>query len=736
MVPSRLFGIVGVEGALLLGLLLPPLAAGAIASWIGRIRRDGAPIDATTLLLRTVEFAATLVAWPTLILLANGLRIQTCEPFDGLTFIGLGPGLGTVAAALWALLIATSMRRGAVVLSVALPLLALLGGLGEAYFTPAVFAYGEFAGYFPGPLYDTQVGIGAPYLSFRVRTLSTLLAIVIVFQAAWSKGDGALRPGRIRRRPRSAIAAVLCLLATLFLFHHGDTLGHRTGIDHIAKELGTVRDSRRCRLVLPAETPLTIQDRLLEDCDYRVDRAEQALGVTVDGRITAFFFRTPAEKKRLLGAQNTQVAKPWRREVYLQGATFPHPVLFHEIAHVVAGEVGQGPLRIAGVLGGLWPNPGLIEGAAVAIAWDAREGMTPHQWARAMRDLDQMPPLQSIVGIEFLGQSQARAYVSAGSFIRFLMDTRGAEAVRRIYQRGTVDGALPESLSELEREWHAFLAQVDVPEEAQGIARVRFERPSVFSSVCPHTVADLQVALAAEWSAGNLPATLSQCEALLAIDPADMSTRATLVAALLRLGETAGAKAQETVLRDELGAPTPLLQGIRLERADQAWRDGKVAEAHAMYEELLAEPLPEDRARAIEVRALGAADPTISSPVFDILVGDGRSSPTTAVVMDRASWIDRDRADGLGPYLLARQLLYGDDPSRAAELLQGALDRGLPTPRIAVETQRLLGVAHYLSGNLGAAKAAFTHLRGDGLDPALRVEADDWLARIAWQKRH
>src|SRR5690606_13490283 len=101
----------------------------------------------------------------------------------------------------------------------------------------------------------------------------------------------------------------------------------------------------------------------------RVAQAERALGVSQRERVTAFFFRNAAEKRALMGASNTYIAKPWRNEVYLQVGEWPHPVLFHEIVHVVVGNVGRGPFRIAGTLGGLLPSPAIIEGVAVAAAW-------------------------------------------------------------------------------------------------------------------------------------------------------------------------------------------------------------------------------------------------------------------------------------------------------------------------------------------------------------------------------
>jgi hypothetical protein len=113
--------------------------------------------------------------------------------------------------------------------------------------------------------------------------------------------------------------------------------------------------------------------------DIAADPAPLAiLGVTQRARVTAFFFRDTSEKRRLMGASNTYIAKPWRNEVYLQLGGWPHPVLFHEIVHVVAGNVGRGPFRVSGGIGGLLPSPGIVEGVAGArhgliVAWPGAE---------------------------------------------------------------------------------------------------------------------------------------------------------------------------------------------------------------------------------------------------------------------------------------------------------------------------------------------------------------------------
>src|SRR5690606_1785323 len=100
-------------------------------------------------------------------------------------------------------------------------------------------------------------------------------------------------------------------------------------------------------------------------------------------------------------------------------APYPHPVLRHELAHVVAGGFGdpifgvsaRGPLGLP-----LWFNVGLLEGIAVAADWPGRrgEGLTPHEAVRAMQELGFEPPIERLLSTGFFAFSSARSYPVAG----------------------------------------------------------------------------------------------------------------------------------------------------------------------------------------------------------------------------------------------------------------------------------------------------------------------------------
>ena len=71
-----------------------------------------------------------------------------------------------------------------------------------------------------------------------------------------------------------------------------------------------------------------------------------AFGAAPDGRITIWLFDSADDKRRWLGAAHVQIAKPWRREVYVQWEGLPHAVLPHELAHVFAGAWGDWATKI------------------------------------------------------------------------------------------------------------------------------------------------------------------------------------------------------------------------------------------------------------------------------------------------------------------------------------------------------------------------------------------------------
>lgn len=706
---------------------------------LDQARRAGDPVPIGRALATATVASELTVLVPTAPLLLNTLRVPVCAPFEGLAFLALGPATSVLLASGAGVLLGAMVPRVrlATTLAVLLPLASDGLEIWGFYATPAVYAYGHFAGYFPGTLYDPDITVTLTYASYRVLTVLWWACAACLLGAVWDPETG--RPSW-----RTTRAAWPLALATLLLFAgamagegEGDALGHWSTAETLTEELGGRREGTRCDVVYPRETPSEDAQRLVDDCDYRVRRAEQEMGVRQAERITAFFFRSADEKRRLMGASNTYVAKPWRREVYLQISDWPHPVLFHEIAHVVAGNVGRTPFRVAWSGGGLLPSPAIIEGTAVAVAWGERDGLTPHQWAKAMVEVDLAPDLESVEGLEFLLQPASRAYTVSGSFVRWMMDTRGRGSVRRLYMDGW-EAALDRPLGEAEEDWRRFLEEeVALPPEARALAQARFERPGIFGQICPHRVANLREELGADLAAGDLDAAEGTCREILSLDEGQAGTRAALVSATARRGDLEEAREQLARLEGPPSAALPIVWRARQSLADALWWERGPEAAEPIYRALLEEPMGEDALRQIEVRAFAMdADPATGEALRQLLVPPVGRTNDAATSMFAIGQLDDARQDGLADYLAARQMMFRQRFELADPAVRAARDRGLPLESMRAEARRMEAVTAFGVGDLARSARLWREILREDPGAGDRVESLDWLARIRFVRSH
>jgi tetratricopeptide (TPR) repeat protein len=734
MVP--LLGLPGLESGLVLGVLLPSFCA-VIGARLTRAQPAGAPQSAGAVIGSSVGAALVVLAVPVLMLTLNGLRVRNCEPIQGFTFIALGPLFGCVLAVLWGAFCGSLPIRAG--LAVALALLGPLGeiafALHELYWTPAVFSYGHFFGYFPGSLYDELIVIPWPLIFLRVATALGLLALSTALLAHRRADTGTLQLRPLPGAWPVTVFAAVCALCVINASAYRIELGQATSRDHIIEVLGGYKASKRCDLYVPREMRRADVQRLADDCDFRVRQMEQFFGVAQKKRIAVLAFRNAGEKKQLMGAAATNIAKPWRDEIYIEAGEWPHSVLAHELAHIVAGNVGMGPMRITGKLHGLIPDLALVEGVAVAAAWSssAPGGITPHQWTRAMLDLGIAPRLHDIVGTGFLGQQKRLAYTYVGSLIRYIEDTEGSAAIRRIYMTGDIEAALGTSLDKVEAAWHEHLKLVPFPEKTQALAAFRFSGGSVLSTVCPHTRAQLKQELGGLLASTDDKAAQAMCRKVLEIDPTDVSVRATLVALLSRAGDQKGSDAELATIAAGQGNAA-VVAGARQMLADEAFRRKDFAAARATYRELLDAPQDRDALRQLQVKTLAMdATPRARQLLFDMLIGEpGRGTDGGSAVYF-ARELRSERSDGLPHYLEGRQLYFQGRLAESVALHDDALRLGLPTPELTAEAVRVRAVALYALGKLNEAQQAFEQLwqlNEARPDLGYGTEADDWRKRI------
>lgn len=712
-------------GACLVLALLGSLGGAALGAGLpvalrarGERVSPGALVAAATLAGAVPVLAA--LSW----LLLRALVVPPCAAGSGAVAVLLVALPGPLLASLLGASLGASVRRRGAATALALAMVPafIVWSLARFYTSPTIFAYDPFYGFFPGAIYDEDVPLGATLLSYRVGTLGWILAAASLLHAAW---DGAaLTRASWRARGRWRAVMALGVAAGLGVFFAGPALGHRHSARDLELALGASAWSARCvvrhdRSIPPRQARLTATD-----CDVRVAQLEAFYGVRAPRRITVFLFADAAQKQALMGAAHTYIAKPWRAEVYLQHAPFPHPVLKHELAHAVAGAMAPGPFRVT-ARGSLLPVPGLIEGAAVAAAWEGDGDATPHEWSRAMLDAGITPRVASLNSLSFFAAGSSTAYTAAGSFCRWLHDTHGAARFRAVYARGDFAAVYGQDLASLERAWHAFLRTLPVDAAVVARARARFFRGSIFARRCPFDLEALERRALEDLSASSLASAEQGFRGLLRQDPSSLRARVALAVTLARRGDHAGA---ESLVGETTRAAGPAAaQRVRAALADALWRWGDPAAARRAMEALDLRLMGDDEARTHALKRVALAEGGDLARVLQaLLVGEGELDPSPAAALALAARAELQRPELR--YLVARQLVQHE---RFADALALLSTDALRDARVRAEALRLRGVALFHLRRWPESEAAFAALRDDPTRPTgSRDEAADWIDRI------
>jgi hypothetical protein len=595
----------GYEHALALGLLLPSPVAVAFAH-LERAGVGGASMLRAYAQIVVAALAGGVSPW---------LVYGACSPWRDVGYALATLALGVAAAAMWGLhaaRIAGARSRMAVALAVAGPLGSLAASLAIFYATPTVHAFDAFAGYFSGPLYDTVLRLDGPFAAHRTAV------------AVWCVA--AIAAARASKRSMSMLAcASLATLAPL-----GPRMGTWLSRDALAERLPRTAERGGCILHASSDIEPAHVSRLARDADERRRDLEARLGVAFPGPIHVVVFRDGEEKGRLVGAADTLVAKPWRGEALIQGTSYPHPVLGHELAHVVAGALARGPLRVPGRFGGIVANPGLVEGVAVALA-PSEEALTERAWASAMRARGLLPRLEELFGLGFLGGNASRGYTAAGAFVAHVVERHGVAALRRWYAGEDLPAAAGSTWPDLESAFHDWLDAETTTDAEQRIAAARFGAPGLAARRCAHVV-DAAIERSLKCAREGRPeAALAALGEARHLDPSMGSVR------LLEATLAEEARALE-VLSDSEDAPAHVRDEALVRAGDRSWLTGQGEAAAARYEGALGRAVDEGRMRILEFKRAFARDPSTPEPVRALLTSAARvaSSDADALILGDA----------------------------------------------------------------------------------------------------
>lgn len=643
----------------------------------------------------------------------NAYRVQNCDYREGLLFFLALPAATTVYATTLGVTVGKlfDRRRDRILASIAVLVVPLAGRLWELYSEPQIFVFDHLYGHFAGSLYDETVTLDARMVWLRLGTALRIgVALWAVRLVLWDRGW-----------PRVAFAVGLFVgMAALYDAQVGSRTGFRLDRADIERVLS--KTVRREGLVVhvPADTPDDHAARIANHHVFWLEELRGALGVEGPEVVHAYVYADRDQKARLMGGRSTMVAKPWLGEIHVHGREVPHDIVPHELVHVLAAELGSPPFGVTAHLG-VFVDMGIVEGLAESLT-PPRGDYGIHQWVRALRVLDRAPDVRRLVAVtDFWRAPPARAYTVMGSFIRYLLDTRGPKPIRELYRTGDFRAALGEDLEQVVSEWERFIDGLSLTDRERRAAEERFRARSIFARVCAHEVAQLREAArtapgdaailyyerVAEFLGGSADARYDL--ALATLGAGDEARFRELAHELLSSGELRPFRATE--LRERLG--------------QLAWREGHIEEARQSFRAALENPssLASERLQWVRIWALDRA-PAERDFLEEFLRG-AVPRPSAVLELERLRRAHPD--DPTLPYLLARQLYQGNDPRRALALLG---DTGTH-PFLPIEAERIRLIAELLetTGDLRGAADAF--------DAVARIlprsgEAARMAARAAW----
>lgn len=502
----------------------------------------------------------------------------------------------------------------------------VIGPLYDIGFHPQFYTYNHVFGGILGPVYDEELAVRPGLFVFRGLTL----AWAALFMLLGLMGE----ERQLRRRSAKPVlhaAAPLVIPAVIIAAYvFAVDLGFNTTLKSLREALPGRLVTQHFEIHYDPETLSEIDLQVIADeHEFRYHELAGSLGVDVSGRIRSFIYPDPEVRADLTGARYTNVAPVWlsvpQTHVLASEVAGVFP---HELAHVFSREFGLPILNASLAVG-------LVEGLAVAL--QPPSGLpTPHEQVSATllskmyAEGSHMPTSEAgardlaIIVASHLSPAGfwtgrgAVSYTTMGSFVRYLLDAYGAEAMKEVYATGNFRKVYGKPLARLTLEWTTSLLTLPAVATSSGpLAAARFAVPSLFEKRCPHYLPpyradyrDATIALARGDSAQALHAAVSS------LDHEPRYFPSLDIWARLMLAE---GREEEVRARIEPHSFDSLTAGLLVRLGDSRALTGDSSGARTAYDRAL-DRLPsfahEDASR-IHIRRLAAARPEITRPLVD-----------------------------------------------------------------------------------------------------------------------
>lgn len=687
------------------------------------------PVRILSLLRSSLLVNFQLLAIPVIILTANALVVKNCAYLEGLAFFLLLPAVSVVFSCALGTLCGVLYRYAKTLFTVAVVATAAYA-VALGYFTPAIFSYNFFYGYFPGLSYDEILSITWSLVAFRLLTIG--LGLVLIWVALlivrFGTADLPLRKrwveiAKILGRPGRRTPALVIVAALVLIYVFRCHLGFESTAAYVQEQLGGKLETEHFVIYYsPGAAGLDAVRQLGGEHEFRLAQLRATFGLEAVPTITSYVYPSTEVKRRLIGTGSTNLTKPWLAEVHITRGSLAG-VLKHELAHIVVGTFGLPVLRVS-------LSTGLVEGVAMAVdgAWGNR---TLHQHAAAMKKSGVAPPLQTLLSpAGFVTHSTAVGYVLTGSFCRYLMDAYGVRPLMDVYRSGAYAAAFGKPLEDLIEEWDRFVGRIRTGEPERDIVDVYFRQPTIFRKICPRVVARMNRNAREELEEGKYSGARAIFKEAFARG-GGFESLAGYVACSHRMRDFPALR----VVYDSMVALDPYparYLSLFSSLGDAFLFGGDTARARTLYGRLERADLSHGSADGARVRLLALEDAAAGGALFRFIMADTADSIRIRTL---DSLIAGNPSHSLARYLRGRTLLRMEQWEDALGELERVDLRG-SSAALEATRMRSVGLALYSLGLYDRARGAFWSSLSAVRSETALLEVTDWVERCEWMRRH
>jgi hypothetical protein len=685
-----LFNLLAFEFAFAMSI---PITLGAGILGARTARSNAVWTDRLTFISRRLLVIWALTLTP---ILLNAFRVKNCNLVEGLNLFIIFPVIGTIVAVLWGIAW-EELRPGRGVRNyVAFWLaIALLGGW-RFVIHPPVDIYSTLLGYWPGALYDDVFLVEGRLLISRAEDL--LMALFAAYTLTnWPS---------IRRRQNPHFGLFICLFASVVGVHlAAESTGVYRNATYVQQALGGHKKTVHFDIYYPQKWSSKTAASLGTELEFDHSELKIFFGQSPSQRIQVYLYSNRAQKKKLMGARRTRIAKPWQWAFHVDSPSVGLATLTHEMAHVFAAAMGKAPHRLSIGANGL-PNMGLIEGVAEAATWPGSR-LDLHQWTAAMHTLKLAPKIEVLLEPHRFYQQHGRtAYTLCGSFARYVHEEVTPDVLWNAYTEGQFPQSGGFSLSVLSRGWLAFLKGQTVPEHALAEAKNRFDRPSIFGRVCAREIAALWRSHGQAQKRNDLTVALSLLDQILNHLPNNPNGRIARMRHLTKLNRLTEARqlASRLSIDPKAGGVARSLATEQLADLDVLSKDFKGARHR--YAQVATAVFNRARMRAIRVKEAALKDELLAPMVLRYL--SQRKQTRTRI----RSLAEIETARGSSPvllYLQARAMLGLKNVQPALDCLNRAAVQ-LNAVELRYESLRLIAQLAFSRGCYSEARDGYDRL--------------------------